>query len=282
MTDAEGQIAAELKKADPDRYLSVLYAPADKRADLFALYAFNAEIASIRDRIREPLPGEVRIQWWRDVIAAGTVDAAGGHPLATALLQTIERHSLPASAFQNYLDARVFDLYDDPMPSRGDLEGYLGETASAIIQLACLILDRDAAQSVANLAGHAGCAQGVAGLLQLVPLHRARGQCYVPADLLAAAGTTSQEFVSGSNEPAASRALAAMVALGREHWMAYRRNPLISRALLPAFVPLSATDLLLDKITCYGGRALTTPVPTPHIRKHLRSFLLAIAGGGSG
>ena len=44
------------------------------------------------------------------------------------------------------------------MPSRNDLEGYCGETASVIFQLAALILDPQAARSVSDLAGHAGCA----------------------------------------------------------------------------------------------------------------------------
>lgn len=56
------------EEADRDRYLSVLYAPEDKRGALATLYAFNAEIARIRDLVHEPLPGEVRLQWWRDLI----------------------------------------------------------------------------------------------------------------------------------------------------------------------------------------------------------------------
>ncbi|MBW7947531.1 MAG: squalene/phytoene synthase family protein, partial [Sphingomonadaceae bacterium] len=129
-----------LRRSDPDRYLSTLYAPLPLRGTLDVLYRFNAEIASIRDRIREPLPGEVRIQWWRDVLAAGRA-AAGGYPLAEALHDVIGRHTLPLDAFDRYLEARIFDLYDDPMPSRADLEGYCGETASAVIQLAALMLE---------------------------------------------------------------------------------------------------------------------------------------------
>ena len=52
---------------------------------------------------------------------------------------------------QNYLDARIFDLYDDPMPTRNDLEGYSGETASALIQLAAIVLDPRARPRVAEL-----------------------------------------------------------------------------------------------------------------------------------
>ncbi|RVD51143.1 phytoene/squalene synthase family protein, partial [Mesorhizobium sp. M2D.F.Ca.ET.140.01.1.1] len=86
-------------------------------------------------RIHEPLPGEVRLQWWRDVIAAEG-DAETGHPIADALRATVAVSHLPKAAFDNMLEARIFDLYDDPMPSRTDLEGYCGETAAALIQLA--------------------------------------------------------------------------------------------------------------------------------------------------
>ena len=89
----------------------------------------------MRDRIHEPMPGEIRLQWWRDVIANRAVGEVSGHPVADALTNVIKTYGLPQLAFENYLDARIFDLYDDPMPSRTDLEGYCGETAGALIQL---------------------------------------------------------------------------------------------------------------------------------------------------
>ena len=145
--DTATSLMDAVRVADRDRYLAALYAPEDKRPALLALYAFNAEIAGIRDRVSEPMPGEIRLQWWRDVIASGDLDAGSGHPVATALVAAIATHKLPRAAFDNYLEARIFDLYDDPMPSRTDLEGYCGETASAIIQLAALVLDADEVQN---------------------------------------------------------------------------------------------------------------------------------------
>ena len=45
-----------VRAADKDRFLASLFAPAEKRAPLFALYAFNHEIASIRDRASDSSP----------------------------------------------------------------------------------------------------------------------------------------------------------------------------------------------------------------------------------
>ena len=232
-------IAEAVRAADRDRYLSALYAPEGRRAGLLALYAFNAEIAGIRDRIREALPGEIRLQWWRDVIASGD-SSGGGHPLAAALVHAIEAHGLPRAAFDAYLEARIFDLYDDPMPGRADLEGYCGETASAVIQLAALVLDPAAAPKVTELAGHAGCAQAIVGLLRLLPIHRRRGQCFLPRDMLAAVGTTPEGFLAGDDEDAACRAVAAMAALGAEHLSVFLSGAGSLRpSLRPAFLPVA-------------------------------------------
>jgi phytoene synthase len=270
-----------VRAADRDRYLAVLYAPEAKRIDLLALYAFDAEIRAIRDRVSEPLPGEMRLQWWRDVLDAKDVASAGGHPVATALLEAIRRNKLPTEALQNYLDARIFDLYDDPMPTRGDLEGYCGETAAAIIQLAAIVLDPEASMRSAELAGHAGCALAITRLLRLLPIHRRRGQCYVPKDILAAAGTTPQEFVTGDGGPNAPRAVAAMIALAREHLQAFERGAAAMPASVrAAFLPLATTAGVLAKMDGREGEVLTASLDIAAWRKHWLMFRRAARGWG--
>lgn len=176
MVEHFAQAMEQLRAGDPDRYLSTLYAPEEKRLALCTLYRFNLEIASIRDKISEPMPGEIRLQWWRDVLSEEGKAQAGGNPLAEALLATIEEHDLPRKPFLDMLDARVTDLYDDALPTRNDLEGYLGETRSALIQLAALCLDPKTALKHAHLAGHAGCAQGIGEIIRKLPAGRAGGR----------------------------------------------------------------------------------------------------------
>lgn len=233
---------------DPDRYVTTLYAPEDRRAALLAIYAFDAEIAAVRGRIREAMAGELRLQWWRDAIDAPF--AVTGHPVADALNAAIARHGLPVTAFHNYLDARVFDLYDDPMPSRTDLEGYCGETAGAILQLAALVLDSQAAPRVAELAGRAGCAQAITWMLRMLPVHRGRGQCFVPRDILAAAGSSPAAFLAGDGGEGALRAVEAMTALAQEHLRAFEAGAAaLPITVRPGFLPLAVTALQLQKMT---------------------------------
>ncbi|RST86508.1 phytoene/squalene synthase family protein [Aquibium carbonis] len=273
MAKAADHLTQIVRTGDPERYLSVLYAPEDRRPALLALYAFNIEVARVRDAVREPLPGEIRLQWWRDAIAAPE-GAMTGNPVADALRAAIAAHDLPIAAFDNMLEARIFDLYDDPMPDRTTLEGYCGETAGALIQFAALILDREAAMAHAALAGHAGCAQAIAGALRLLPIHRSRGQCYVPADILAAAGVDRETFIAGGE--GSERAVAAMAALGREHVVAFERGAKrLPASLRPAFLPAAFAGAHLERLEAAprgGGR------PLPALRRHWIAFRRATRG----
>jgi len=268
-----------VRRADHDRHLSVLYAPQEKRDALYALYAFNAEIATVRDRIREALPGEVRLQWWRDTLAAPAGETETGQPIADVLKAAIGQYALPLPAFDNYLEARIFDLYDDPMPSRTDLEGYCGETASALIQLAAMVLDPADAPRFAELAGRAGCAQAMVGLLLLLPIHRARGQCYVPADILTAVGSSPQEFLSGDGGQGALHAIDAMIALAREHLAAFETGATaLPAALRPAFLPLALTGAFLAKMSANQRALITGGIKLSLARRHWLLWKRAMHG----
>lgn len=276
--DERQDLAELLRRADRDRYLATLYAPEDRRGDLTALYAFNAEIAAVRERAREPLPGEIRLRWWLDALAAPAGQSTG-NPVADALRGAIEQHGLPLGPFEDMIEARMFDLYDDPMPDRATLEGYCGETASALIQLSALMLEPPAAAGAAEAAGHAGCAQAIAGLLRSLPLHRGRGQCYVPAELLAAAGTDRDMFVSSQPGEAGLRAVQAMIALAREHLGRFeaeaRRLP---KKLRPAFLPVAPTAAYLAAVERLGERALTEVATISDVRRNLAIFVRAMRG----
>ncbi|MFD1197410.1 phytoene/squalene synthase family protein [Brucella gallinifaecis] len=268
MNQNEAHCLALLREADRDRYFSVLYAPEEKRGALAALYAFNAEVARIRDLVHEPLPGEVRLQWWRDLINGEARGSAQAHPVAAALMDAISKYDLPHLAFDNYCEARIFDLYDDPMPSRNDLEGYCGETASALIQLAALILDRDAAQAHTETIGHAGVAQAVTGLLRLMPIHRGRGQIYVPADMLQAVGVTRETLLGNDDKSAHERVVSVMIALAREHLAIFDKSKkALPKSLGPAFLPMTLVPAYLKAIERLGSNAADQVADLSAIRK---------------
>jgi phytoene synthase len=277
MAAAAEETVRIVREGDRDRYLSVLFAPEDKRPALFALYAFNIEIARVRDLIHEPMPGEIRLQWWRDAIQGNT--PAAGNPVAEMLIAAIRDYRLPPVAFDNFIDARLFDLYNDPMPSRTDLEGYCGETASALIQLAGLVLDRDAAQAAADLAGHAGCAQAMTGIIRSLPIHLARGQCFIPRDILTATGTSPEEFVAEKGGAAGQRAVVAMAALAREHLAQFEVGARgLPATLRPAYLPAAPTGAYLALLSRPSADPFKQISDISPLRRYLVTARRAFAG----
>jgi len=130
-------VAALVRRHDRDRYATALFAPADKRAHLFALYAFNYEVARIRETVREPIMGVIRLQWWRDAIGAA---ARGGpapeHEVASPLSETIRAARLDPGEFERILRARELDLAPAPPETLAALEAYAADTAGALNVLA--------------------------------------------------------------------------------------------------------------------------------------------------
>ncbi|MCU4182430.1 phytoene/squalene synthase family protein [Bosea sp. BH3] len=260
--------ATLIRDQDHDRYIATLYAPEALRPPLFALYAFSHEIARVRAVVSEPLPGEVRLQWWRDLLEGQPPGEAQAHPVAAALLDTIRRYRLPVSPLTALIDARIFDLYDDPMPSLRDLEGYAGETSSALIRLACLVLagGRDPGGAVA--CGHAGVAYAYAGLMRAFPWHAAEGQVYLPADILSRNGVTRDDIVRGRGGPGVLYTLKEMREITRKHLKQLASlSETIPPALQAAFLPVALVEPYLRRMEGRGYDPYRTIVTLPAWRR---------------
>jgi len=275
-----GETIADLVKMhDRDRYTSILYAPEGHREALLALSAFDIELSRIPGLVSEPMPGEIRLQWWRDVLETGATTAGAGNPVAEKLGAAIEQYGLPVTTLVNMADARIFDLYSDPMPSQTDLEGYCGETSSAAIQLALLILDPESAGAHAEASGHAGCALGIARILLSLPHQRRKGQCYIPQEMLAAAGLKSEDFAAGEAGAAHWRGVQAMIALGRQHYSEFvKRAGGMSSAAQPAYLPVSAVPQVFKAIEKAGLTVFEAPPTVSPIRRQWAMLRRAVGG----
>lgn len=252
--------AATVRSHDYDRYLADLFVPDDKRRHIFALHAFNAEVARVREAVSEPQLGEIRLQWWRDALTGDD----GGHPVVRAVRQTIADFGLPLDAFQRLLDARVFDLYDDPMPTLNDLEGYAGETSSSLLQLAAIILAGGRDPGTAEAAGHAGVAYAITGLLRALPVHASRGQQFLPRDLMAKHGADTAAMFEGRADDGLRAVLAELRGCAREHLAKAERAPAEARA---AFLPLALVGPYLSLMERPGYDPLHTVVRLPAWRR---------------
>jgi phytoene synthase len=231
--------AVLVREADRDRYLATLFAPAQHRDALFALYAFNVEIARVRDLAREPMPGEIRLQWWREVLSGLRAGEAAAHPVAAALGETLARTGITTDRLLALIDARGFDLYDEPMATATDLEIYGIKTQSVLFAIATEILGAGgAASEMVTL--DAGIVYAIAGVLHGFARHASRRQLYVPLDLLNRHRVDRGEIFAGQASAPLFAALADMRALARRH-LATGQAKLKSAPpeILPAFLPVA-------------------------------------------
>jgi phytoene synthase len=271
---------ALVRAADPDRFFASLFAPADKRPFLFALYAFSHEVARVRDSVSDPALGEIRLQWWRDALEGKARGDVRRNPVAAALDDTIVRFRLPRAALVALVEARAFDLYDDPMPTVDQLEGYAGETSSALIRLASLILNDGADPGAADAAGHAGVAYAAAGLLRAFPWHARRGQVFLPMQVFERHGVARDDIVAGRSIPGLLAALAELRALTRDHLRRARAlRATIPSAVASAFLPAALVEPYLARMERRDYDPFQTVVDLPQWRRQWLLWRAARRGG---
>jgi 15-cis-phytoene synthase len=198
------------------RYASTLFLPAAQRRALLSIYAFNVEISRVREQVTQPLPGEMRLQWWTDMLEGAGHGGVEGNPVAAELLHSIGEYHLPVAALTRLIEEHQFDLYNDPMPSMAALEGYVTDTSAALFSLGARIAAPLSAESD-HLARHAGLAQGMTQVIATLPLDAARRQLFVPLQVLQQHGGDIEQVFSGKPTPQIRAAVDQLAGEARKH-----------------------------------------------------------------
>jgi phytoene synthase len=243
MTGADNDAAAFcadlVRSHDFVRYASTLFMPAEERRALLALYAFNVEISRIRDQVSQPLPGEIRMQWWTDLLAGAGHGGVEGNPVASELQLAIRTYGLPAEPMSRLIDEHQFDLYNDPMPTLAALEGYVHETTSALFGLAARILAPPSAE-IEHLARHAGFAEGFVQVVASLPRDATRRQLFLPLQFLQSQGSGMEEVFSGKQTPKVRAAVDRLLGEARRHFQtAEELLAQVPPRVRPAFLSLA-------------------------------------------
>ncbi len=237
--DSAAFCAEQVRAHDFERYASTLFVSAEKRRALLALYAFNVEISRVREQVSQPLPGEIRLQWWTDMLAGAGHGGVEGNPVAAELLLAIRTHGLAVEPLSRLIDEHEFDLYNDPMPSMAALEAYVHETSSALYALGADIMGQQS-EATDHLARHAGLAQGLTRVMATLPLDASRRQLFVPLQLLESHGSSMDELFAGEETPQLRAALDHLIGEARGHLKtAFELLAGAAPEIRPLFLPLA-------------------------------------------
>jgi 15-cis-phytoene synthase len=234
------------------RYASTLFVPAVERRALLAIYAFNVEISRVREQVSQPLPGEIRLQWWTDTLTNTGHGGAEGNPVAAELLLAIRNFRLPVESLLRLIEEHRFDLYNDPMPSLAALEGYLSDTASALFSVVARVLARPS-EEIDHLARHAGLAQGIVQVIATLPRDASRRQLFVPLQLLQQQGSSMEELFAGRQTPGARAAIGELLGQAKNHLTtALALLAMVPHEVRAVFLPLALVRRDLERMSRAG------------------------------
>ncbi|MCF6327130.1 MAG: squalene/phytoene synthase family protein [Devosiaceae bacterium] len=254
-------ISQFLKQHDSNRYYSTLVLDEISRNDVQSLYAFAVEISRIRSMITEPAPGEIRLQYWVDLLSGSGHGDTSQNPVASSLLATINRHDLPVGALLRMLEARRFDLYDDPMPDMASFEGYAGETNSMLYQLATIIVNKGEDAGAATAAGHMGVAHALIGHMLGIGKTLSRGQIFLPLSIFSAHGVKQNQLLAKQTTPEIIAAFASLRETAGLHLTkAQEAITSLRPELRPVFALHPVLNWQLQRLNTGGKKPFSPPV----------------------
>ncbi len=181
-----------VRQYDPDRFLISMFLPANIREDVWALLAFNHEIAKTREIVSESTLGLIRLQWWRDafkdIYENGRVLE---HEVVKPLALAIERHDLPRELFDKLCFAREFDL-EDVLPGNVDgLMNYADFTTEPLYRLITKVANGDSLEAIVQ---PVAINYTIAGLLRATQFFARQNRFYLPEDLMRQHSVTKENI----------------------------------------------------------------------------------------
>lgn len=267
-----------VRRYDHDRFLCALFAPAEEREALVALYAFNFEVARVRESVREPLLAKMRLQWWREQVDGIYAGVTPREPVAAALAAAIVRYELAGEPFARIFSGREFDCDDHPPATLAELIDYAAATSAPLVQLSANILGaRD--QAVEQAASHLGIAWALTGLIRAVPFHAQAKRLYLPAALSREAGLDVLAMFERGPVPALAGVIAALAECASGHLAKARvGRGNVPAAALPAFLPAPLAGYYLRRIAAADYNPFDRHVQTAGPGRHIALLMARLSG----
>ena len=268
-----------LRQEDRDHWLAMLFAPAAKRPHLHALQAFANEIARVRDRVSQPIAGELRLQWWRDLIEGEAHGEAESNPVAAALLDTIAHCDVSPGVLIDAIEAYRTALYGEAPPTIAAFEGFFDQTIGGSIRSQLCVLLGPSAEA-GEAVHHAAVALGIADLIRYLPHYVTRRFAVIPDQILARHGLGQSDIDAAVVTPAIRSALADLRALARDHLADLRAmKSRIPEIAAPAFLTVNLVEPILRASERPSVDPFSTSIEIPQWRRQWLLWRAARWGG---
>ena len=201
-------LAGTLRRADPDRYFTLLFAPAAHRGTLLTLYSLNHELARAREVTREPGLALIRLQWWREVLEG----SERAHDVAAPLRSALDDGRLQAPDLLRMIEAREIEV-ETAFATERDWQDWLMQGAGSLAVAAGRALGApiDALDRLRSY----GAGYAVAGQLRSIAAFARQGRCLLPAETLLQHGLSTENVLLDPRARGLDAVCAALAERGR-------------------------------------------------------------------
>jgi presqualene diphosphate synthase len=270
------EIARQVLAASTSFYWAMRLLPADRRAAIFAVYAFCRTVDDIADDEPDRQKREASLAEWRreiDALYAG----APRQRITRALIGGVQAFGLRRADFLAIIDGMEMDAQGPIVaPDRATLDLYCDRVASAVGRLCISIFGEPGADGMA-VAHHLGRALQFANIARDVDEDARIGRVYLPRDLLEHHGIPPSPPTGMMRHPAFAKAWREFAASARAEFVnaegALARCD--RRAMRPARIMMEVYRRNLDRMMALSDSAIADP----SISKRLigKTEMLAIA-----
>jgi len=215
---------------------------------VFAVRAFNVELARIQDIVSDPNIGRMRLQFWRDSLDNIYQGNPPQQPVALELAEATTEHKLTKRWFSRLMDGRDQNLNDRPYETINALEEHGENTVSSVLYLILECLGVKDVQAD-HTASHLGKAIGVVTLLRATPYHGSKGKVYIPNDIMIKYGVSQEDIIRGRTTQPVKDVTYDLASLAHTHLSTAKS--LMSKApksALRSFLPMVPCQAYLTKI----------------------------------
>lgn len=280
MQKADAHCAELVREQDHDRYLTALYAAESARPALFALYAFNVELARVREQVSQPMLGDIRLTWWREGVETAYAGAPRPHPVLEAISAHVVTAGVPRALLESCIEARLTDVYGEQPSSVQELCAYADLSGGALAEAALWVCLGHAPDPLLTKAVRwVGQAWTLTGIIRAIGFHAAMQRVMLPADELVKVGLQPESLYQGEIGAEVVDAVRAVHAAAAEALEAarpvLRRAPARSR---PAWLLAPLVRDYLARIKAAGFDIRSADLERGALRRQISLFWAGSTG----
>jgi phytoene synthase len=262
------------RRTGPTFYLATRFLPERVREPTYVLYGFFRIADEVVDAENRSGPEEQRreLDEIREVVLG---DANADNEVLAAFAEICERHDIPESEVETFLDAMEQDVSVARYETYEEVEAYMRGSAGAVGHMMTAVMDPDDEEAAAPHAGALGNAFQLTNFLRDVREDiEERDRVYLPQETLRSHGVTDEQLQAGEADSGFAAAMETELARAEDLY----REGVEGISLLPEdcqFPVLLAAVLYADHHRAIRERDFDVLTSAPSLSRRRKLSLLA-------